>query len=71
EQYDPNNGEALWGSYGYTADRDVARVPMTVSGESLSIDQLTFGFADVTKTGGKLVLWWGKTQAYVTFELTP
>ena len=26
--YDPNNKEALWGSYGYTPDKDVVRAPM-------------------------------------------
>ena len=28
--YDPKNTKALWGAYGYTPDRDVLRVPMTL-----------------------------------------
>src|SRR5262245_12917188 len=27
-KFDPNDKNALWGAYGYTADKDVARIPM-------------------------------------------
>ena len=30
-RFDPQNKEALWGAYGYTADKDVVRVPMKVT----------------------------------------
>ena len=41
-RYDPNNDRELWGSYGYTPDRDVVRVSMELSELPWSIDQLTW-----------------------------
>jgi len=29
-KFNPQDKDALWGAYGYTPDKDVARVPMTV-----------------------------------------
>ncbi len=69
ETYDPSNKAALWGAYGYTPDKDVARVPMTLAKNPLSMDQLTWGFADVTSTGGKLVLMWDTVIATAPFSL--
>ena len=68
-KYDPNDKTALWGSYGYTPDKDVLRVPMTVSAIPMSIDQLSIGFVDVSGNGGTLAIWWDKTQATVPFTL--
>jgi hypothetical protein len=31
------------------------------------VDELTFGFVDMTKTGGKLAVMWEKTVATVPF----
>ena len=42
ERFDANNKDALWGAYGYTADKDVVRVPMKL--ETLPFDR---GSADV------------------------
>ncbi len=67
--YDPNDKEKLWGAYGYTQDKDVARVPMAVSELPLSIDQLTFGFVNVTQTGGEIGLWWDTTLATAAFSV--
>ena len=69
QTYDPNNKEALWGSFEYTPDKDVARAPMAVSKLPISIDELTWNFADVTATGGKLVLMWDTVVATVPFKL--
>jgi DUF2911 family protein len=69
EKYDPNNKDALWGSFEYTPDKDVARAPMTVGKLPLSVDQLTWNFADVTATGGKLVLMWDTVVASVPFKV--
>lgn len=69
QKYDPNDKTALWGSYNYTPDKDVLRVPMTVSPIPMSIDQLSIGFTDVTATGGQLAIWWDKTQATVGFTV--
>jgi hypothetical protein len=67
QKYDPNNKEALWGSFGYTPDKDVARVAMKVDQLPMGIDQLTWNFADVTATGGKLVIMWDKVVASAPF----
>lgn len=68
-KYDPNDKTALWGAYNYTPEKDVLRVPMTVSTGPMSIDQLTIGFVDVTAAGGKLAIWWDTTQAIVPFTV--
>jgi hypothetical protein len=69
QKYDPNNKEALWGSFGYTPDKDVARVAMKVDQLPMAIDQLTWNFADVTTTGGKLVIMWDKVVATAPFSV--
>src|SRR5512141_847452 len=50
-KYDPQNKEALWGGYNYTPDKDVARVAMKVDKLPMSLDALSWNFADVTATG--------------------
>jgi hypothetical protein len=67
--YDPNNKSALWGSFGYTPDKDVLRAPMTLSTLPFSIDELTWDFLDVTDAGGKLGIMWDKTAANVAFTV--
>jgi hypothetical protein len=69
-QYDPNNKTALWGAYGYKPDKDVARAAMTVGRSAVSIDELTWGFADMTDAGGKMTISWGNTTASVPFKVT-
>lgn len=59
--------DALWGAYNYTPDKDVARVAMKVDKLPLSIDQLTWSFADVTTTGGTLVVMWDTVVATAPF----
>ncbi len=61
--------DTLWGGYNYTTDKDVVRVPMTVSKSQASIDQLTWGFVDVTAEGGKMFLAWDTTNAMVPFTV--
>lgn len=61
--------DALWGSYNYTPDKDVTRAPMTVSKSQASVDQLTWGFLDVTPEGGKLYLAWDTKNATVPFTV--
>jgi hypothetical protein len=58
----------LWGAYDYKPDKDVVRVPMTVSTSAAQTDQLTWGFADVTEEGGNLQISWAKTVAAVAFK---
>lgn len=67
-KFDPNNKAALWGAYGYTADKDVARVPMKLDTLAFDVDQLTWTFVDMTNDGGRLALIWGKTMASTPFK---
>jgi len=69
DKYDPNEKTKIWGSYGYDAKFDVARVPMTMMTPAVSIDQFTIGFVDMTDAGGKLAMGWGKTAAVVPFTV--
>jgi hypothetical protein len=68
-RYDPNNKDALWGSYNYTPDKDVVRAPMTVSTLPYSVDQLAWNFVDMTATGGKIAIVWDRTIATVPFTV--
>jgi hypothetical protein len=68
-KYDPNNKTALWGSYGYTPDKDVVRAPMKLMKSTVSVEQLTWGFINVTKTGGEIAIWWDKEFATVPFQI--
>ena len=67
-KFDPNDKKALWGAYGYTADKDVARVPMKVETLPFAVDQLTWTFLDMTNNGGRIALMWGKTLASTPFK---
>ena len=66
-RYDPNNAPALWGSYGYTPDKDVVRAPMTLSTLPWSVDQLTWLFVDMSDTKGTLAVQWDTMMAAVPF----
>ena len=67
-KFDPNDKTALWGAYGYTADKDVARIPMRVETLPFGVEQLTWSFVDMTNDGGRMVLMWGKTMASAAFK---
>ena len=62
-------GDGLWGSYNYTADKDVVRAAMTVSDVEFSIDQFTISFLDVTEEGGTLAMVWEHTMATIPFTV--
>jgi len=68
ENYDPNNKAALWGSYGYTPDKDVLRAAMKVETLPFSVDQFTIAFIDMAADGGKLAIMWDKTMATASFK---
>jgi hypothetical protein len=69
QTYDPKNTTELWGGFNYRPDRDLARASMQVETLSFSVDQLTWGFTDVTPAGGTLRLWWERTMASVPFRI--
>jgi Protein of unknown function (DUF2911) len=65
----PGTKDALFGAYEYTPDKDVVRTPMKLETLSYSVEQLTWAFADVTETGGRLVMTWDKMMASVPFTV--
>ena len=68
DRFDPNNKEALWGAYFYTADKDIARVPMKLDKLPFEVDQLTWTFVDMKNDGGTIALMWGNTVASTPFK---
>jgi len=64
-----NTPDTLWGAFGYTPDKDVARVPMTVGKSNAAIDQLTWGFCDIDAAGGKIFLAWDTANAMAPFTV--
>jgi hypothetical protein len=68
-KFDPKNTTELFGGYNYKPDRDVARAPMRVEAIPFSVDQLTWGFSDVTPAGGTMRIWWEKAMASVPFKI--
>lgn len=69
-KYDPQNKAALWGGYNYTPDKDVARVAMKVEKMPVSLDTLSWNFANVTATGGMIVISWDTTMAAAPFTIS-
>ena len=69
-KFNAQDKTALWGAYGYTADKDVARIPMKVETLPFGVDQLTWAFVDMTNDGGRIALMWGKTMGSATFKAT-
>jgi hypothetical protein len=68
-RYDPNNKDALWGSYFYTPDKDVVRAPMKLETLPHSVEQLTWSFVDMTDDGGAMAIAWGTQMASVPFKV--
>ena len=68
-RFDPQDKTALWGAYGYTPDKDVARIPMKVESLPFGVEQLTWSFLDMSGTGGRMALLWGKTMASAAFTV--
>jgi hypothetical protein len=66
---EPGNKNALWGSFGYTAAKDVARAPMRLANLPFSVDQLTWSFLDMTDAGGRIAIMWDKLVASVPFTV--
>lgn len=68
-RYNPDDKTRLWGSYGYTPDKDVVRAPMTLATLPYSVDQLTWTFLDMSDTGGMIALMWDRVMATVAFTI--
>lgn len=67
DKFDPANKTALWGAYGYTSDKDVARAQMKLDKLPYEVDQLTWAFVDMKNNGGRIALMWGNTMASTPF----
>jgi hypothetical protein len=65
----PSTKDALFGAYDYTPDKDVLRTPMKLETLPYSVEQLAWSFADMSGTGGRLVLTWDKVMASVPFTV--
>jgi hypothetical protein len=70
-KFNAQDKTALWGAYGYTADKDVVRVPMKVETLPFDVEQLTWLFLDMKNDSGRIALQWGKTMASVPFKVVP
>ena len=68
QRFDQKDKTALWGAYGYTPDKDVARIPMRVETLPFSTEQLSWAFLDMTPDTGSIAIMWGKTMARVPFK---
>ena len=67
-KFDPQDKTALWGAYGYTPDKDVARIPMKIETLPFAVEELTWSFVDMTADGGRVALMWAKTLGSAAFK---
>ncbi len=69
DKYDPDDKAKIWGSYGYDTKFDVVRVPMQMVKPTVSVDQMTIAFVDMTDAGGKLAIAWDGVAAVASFTV--
>jgi len=68
-KFNPGDKTRLWGSFGYTPDKDVVRAPMKLTTLPYSVDQLTWIFLDMSDAGGTIALMWDRMMAAVPFTV--
>lgn len=66
---DPSIKDAIYGAFGYTPDKDVARAPMKVDTLPYKVEELTWQFFDVTDEGGRIAILWDTSLATVPFKI--
>lgn len=66
---DPNNKDAIYGSFGYTPDKDVTRAAMKVDTLPFTVEELTWQFIDMTNDGGRIAILWNKSIGSVPFKI--
>ncbi len=69
DNFQEDNPDALWGSYGYTPDRDVLRTTMEVRAVEMASDQMAILFMNMTSDGGMFTVWWDDQVAMTPFSL--
>jgi len=67
--FDPANKAALWGAFGYTPDRDVARATMKVEALPFTVEELTWQFLNMTNDAGTIALMWERSLGSVAFKV--
>jgi hypothetical protein len=65
----PGTKDALFGAFDYTPDKDVVRAPMKLDTLPFAVDQLTWGFVDMSATAGRMAIMWDKVMASVAFTV--
>lgn len=68
-KYDPNDKVNLYGVYNYNPKFDVVRVPMTLMGSTVSVEQFTIGFVNMAEGRGSIAMWWDKAFAVADFTV--
>lgn len=71
QRFNPGDRTKLWGSFGYTKDKDVVRAPMTLTTLPYTVEQLTWEFVDMSDKGGTLAFMWDRNRATVPFTVAP
>jgi hypothetical protein len=66
---DPGIKDAIYGSFGYTPDKDVARAPMKVDTLPYRVEELTWQFLDITDDGGRIAVMWDKSTGSASFKI--
>lgn len=66
---DPSIKDAIYGSFGYTSDKDVARAPMKVDTLPFTVEELTWQFLDMTSNSGRIAIMWDKSMGSVPFKV--
>jgi hypothetical protein len=66
---DPANKDAIYGAFGYTPEKDVARAPMKVDTLPYAVEELTWQFIDMTADSGRIALMWDKSMGSVPFTV--
>lgn len=66
---DPSIKDAIYGSFGYTPDKDVARAPMKVDALPFTVEELTWQFLDMTRDSGRIAIMWDKSMGSVPFKV--
>jgi hypothetical protein len=69
QRYNPGDRSKLWGAFGYTADKDVVRAPMTLTTTPYSTEELTWEFLDMSDDGGTIAFRWDRIMATVPFTI--
>lgn len=69
QRFNPGDKTKLWGSFGYTKDKDVVRAPMTLTTLPYVTEQLTWEFLDMSNDGGTIAFRWDNVMATVKFTV--